>query len=317
MTRLSFLLALVLAALQAQPPRVEILAAYYGLNNNFADVTEKVRARQTTGGVQLPVNGESLGIDPLPGTVKVLRLYYRVNGEFNQGEWRDGDNARVGNPTGGGFFGNRGRGNADGRTRNQTQPIAPVLTLIDAKYGERNRVNDVLARLQGMIQNNRLTVLVNNTTMGGDPAVAVAKQLTVVYDWQGQRFTVNVKEGFTLDIPANNATVTGSATATASPDGVCLFSGSNYQGASQCFNAGQEITQFDAGTTFRSVRFQGRVRSLELFQAVRFNGRAQRVDGDQPDLAATFGGGGGFFGNSDNSNAWVINPGSIRVGTIQ
>jgi hypothetical protein len=46
-----------------------------------------------------------------------------------------------------------------------------------------------------MVRHNRLSVLVNNFTMGGDPAVGQTKDLTVMYEYQGQRRNTNTREG--------------------------------------------------------------------------------------------------------------------------
>jgi hypothetical protein len=265
-----------------------------------------VRGTQLRGVVQLTVGGESMGLDPLPGTVKVLRVYYRVEGVFAHGEWRDGELVRI-------------PASASAPAAAPAPPPATMsgLRLIDARYGSAARSQDVLGRLQPLVQNNRLNLAVNNQTMGGDPAVGAAKSLVLIYEWQGQRYEVRTREGRTLNIPGEGAVIAQStpapAAAPAAPvDGVCLFTEPNYQGASQCWRAGEEQPQFNAGTRFASVRFSGRVRSLELFEAVRFNGRIQRVEGDQADLAA-LAGGGGFFATANAGNAWVQTPGSLRV----
>lgn len=296
MTRL--LLFLLATALAAQP-RLEVIAAYYGLDTRFAEVTERVRGAQLRGVVQLTVGGDSMGIDPLPGTVKVLRVYYRVNGVFAHGEWRDGELVRI--------------------PENAPAPAPTVsssLRLLEARYGSTARSQDVLARLQSLVQNNRLNLTVSNQTMGGDPAVGAAKSLVLTYEWQGQRFEVRTREGRTLNIPGEGAAIGGHATSAPaqSTDNVCFFAEPNYQGAQQCWRAGEEQPQFNAGTRFASVRFTGNVRAVELFEAVRFNGRVWRVEGNQPDLAAAAGGGGGgFFSNTNSANAWALTPGSLRV----
>ena len=51
------------------------------------------------------------------------------------------------------------------------------LGIVQASYGAGNRRRDVTSRLQSMVRNNRLNVLVNNSTMGGDPAFNQPKKL--------------------------------------------------------------------------------------------------------------------------------------------
>jgi hypothetical protein len=75
------------------------------------------------------------------------------------------------------------------------------LRIVQASYGAGNRRRDVTSRLQSMVRNNRLTVLVNNSTMGGDPAFSQPKNLQVTYEYQGQRRNTNVGEGGRLTLP--------------------------------------------------------------------------------------------------------------------
>src|SRR5664279_6043331 len=51
-----------------------------------------------------------------------------------------------------------------------------------------------------MVRHNRLSVLVNNFTMGGDPALGQPKDLTVMYEYQGQRRNTNTREGNNLTL---------------------------------------------------------------------------------------------------------------------
>ena len=64
-----------------------------------------------------------------------------------------------------------------------------------ASYGSGGRRRDVTSRLQNMVRHNRLSVLVNNFTMGGDPALGQPKDLTVMYEYQGQRRNTTTREG--------------------------------------------------------------------------------------------------------------------------
>ena len=57
-------LLLLAAALPAQT--LEVIAAYYGADRNFVDVTANVRAQAQADGLALSVGSESLGGDPFP-----------------------------------------------------------------------------------------------------------------------------------------------------------------------------------------------------------------------------------------------------------
>jgi len=52
-----------------------------------------------------------------------------------------------------------------------------------------------------MTHDGVLTVNVNNSTMGGDPAVGYDKVLIVVYRYQGKEQAAAVREGGTLSLP--------------------------------------------------------------------------------------------------------------------
>ena len=72
---------------------------------------------------------------------------------------------------------------------------------MQASYGAGNRRRDVTNRLQSLVRNNRLDVLVNNNTMGGDPALGQPKNLQLTYEYQGQRRNTNMGEGGRLTVP--------------------------------------------------------------------------------------------------------------------
>lgn len=62
-------------------PRLRILRADYGADGQFADVTDALRSRIDDGRLNLRVDNYSLGIDPLPGRHKWLRVEYVYRGE--------------------------------------------------------------------------------------------------------------------------------------------------------------------------------------------------------------------------------------------
>jgi hypothetical protein len=102
----------LLTALGASAQQVEVVLATYGGGDRLADVTETVRARVRDGRVPIPVTPDELKVsDPAPGTVKTLRVVYRVNGELRESRAKDFETlAMEGVParnavTPGGFFG--------------------------------------------------------------------------------------------------------------------------------------------------------------------------------------------------------------------
>ena len=60
---------------------------------------------------------------------------------------------------------------------------------------------DVIGRVQSQVRYDRLSMTVNNKTMGGDPAPGKQKELFVVYQVGGQERRVTVPEGGQLNIP--------------------------------------------------------------------------------------------------------------------
>ena len=71
-----------------------------------------------------------------------------------------------------------------------TRPVKPI---------------DVTSMLSELAGKGPLTLLVNNTTMGGDPALDVHKELTVDYDFAGQPHTIKVAEGKRLELPEHQS----------------------------------------------------------------------------------------------------------------
>lgn len=202
--RCSWLLYLVTASLFSQG-QLEVIAAYYGSNDRFADVTRQVRSIAQQSGnnaLTVTVGTYAMGLDPAPGTAKVLRVYYKLNGTFDQGEWRDGDTAQIGQRVSRGSARDRGRNT--GGVRGSDMSYAP-LRITRAVYGEGSRTIDVSALLQSRVVNNRLEVEVNNASMGKDPAPAVVKELLLTYEYGGRAYDVRVPENQWLRIPESGA----------------------------------------------------------------------------------------------------------------
>jgi len=60
---------------------LQILRAYYGAEGQFVNVTEAVRNRVDGGRLYLRVDNYSMGVDPVPGIHKRLRILYTLGGE--------------------------------------------------------------------------------------------------------------------------------------------------------------------------------------------------------------------------------------------
>lgn len=291
-------------ALRAQS-NLEVIAAYYGVDRNFVDVTASARSQAQSAGLGLVVGADSLGGDPFPGQIKTFRLYYKLGGVFQQGEWKDGESVTVGRPgTSRRDSGMRGGGGLDRPSRTPA-PIMAVpsgLKVISAQYGAGARLSDVTALLSGRIAGDRLTVLVENNNLGGDPIRGADKVLNVAYEWNGQRYTASAKEGQTLRLPPDQVLAVTPALPT---NGVCLYPAANYQGTPTCAALGQDPAQVSG--IFGSLKLLGTVRQVELFESANFAGRSLRLTADLPDLSRATS---GFFGSPVT---WAPNPGAFRM----
>jgi hypothetical protein len=60
---------------------LQILRAYYGAEGQFVNVTDAVRSRVDGDRLYLRVDNYSMGVDPVPGVHKRLRILYTLRGE--------------------------------------------------------------------------------------------------------------------------------------------------------------------------------------------------------------------------------------------
>lgn len=369
--------------LQAQPAAdggtLEVIAAYYGTPDRFADVTSRVQSLQgpnSPAGVTIPVASGTFGA-PV-GSPRVLRVYYRLNGRFHHGEWRDGDTVTIGVPAvaasvgGGGasteaaalrilaaaygqgrrvvdvtnlLQGKVAANRLDLQITNQSMggsdpapatvkelrvvyeyqgrrmearvdengflrlPDASVpmkgLYILSAHWGAPGKMANVTAVLANLVQDNRLSITVGNATMGTDPARGADKTLQLVYQFDGQRFETTVAEDKVLSIPQRTAARAAPPPA-AVADGVCFYNEANFRGMSQCFGAGDNIPSMPV-SSIGSVRLNGRVRTVEIYESPQFQGKFVRIQANQPDLRQAAG------GSTASPNFWITRPGSVRV----
>lgn len=82
-------------------------------------------------------------------------------------------------------------------------PAASGLYIVSASYGAGDRFIDVRQRLQSRVQNDRLELQVNNSSMGADPSKGSSKMLRVRYEYAGRRHDMTVAENQRLSIPTD------------------------------------------------------------------------------------------------------------------
>ena len=253
--------------LNAPAPALKILrATYSGGRRASADVTNAVAARVANDTLELTVNGDSLGVDPAPGTVKTLTIEYELNGQRQTTTAKDAEIVIL--------------------------PGIVSFTIYSATYGVQGRTLDATRAVTARLSGNRLELPVTGDTLGGDPAPGVVKTLAVDYELNGRRRTATAQDGETLRLPGG-----GTATTPATPGltkgpvvaqvtdairprntGACLYRQPNYGGEAVC---GSSQSALSGG--FRSIRMNGAT-AVEVFDQANFAGRAQTITADTPDL---------------------------------
>ncbi len=87
----------------------------------------------------------------------------------------------------------------------ESRTIVPAgesdLLIVSARYGAGNRFIDVRQRMQSGVEDGRLVLEVNNSTMGGDPFVDQLKTLEMTYQLGNRVYDVTVGEGQRLSVP--------------------------------------------------------------------------------------------------------------------
>lgn len=186
----------------AQNEGWRIIRAEYGYRTQRADVTNLLIDQVTRGGEngQIYVNDGPMGGDPAQGHQKTL--YVRAknrNGEERVFEFRQHSYLDVR------MFDVR-RGDRDDRQgnygdRDHGRRDSDRLRIVGAYYGVQGRTINVTELLRSRMREGIVISVVNNDSLGGDPAPGLEKVLIVVYLVQGNETATAVREGNTLTIP--------------------------------------------------------------------------------------------------------------------
>jgi hypothetical protein len=170
-----------------------VQTADYGAGNRRQDVTNTVN--RLVNGPDFRVNNTTMGIDPWKGADKTLRIVARDSrGQQRDFSYKEGSTVNSAMFRGSGWNGGGGWNGKPGVPNNY------ALQINSARWGSGSRYQDVTARLQGMVRNNRLTMRVTPQNLG-DPTPGVSKTLIVNYSYQGSQRSVNRVEGETLSLP--------------------------------------------------------------------------------------------------------------------
>ena len=143
------------------------------------DVTKKVQQEVKGNALTIKADTAVLG-DPLPNTQKRLKVDYTVNGVGSSKVVMEGGTLEV-HP-------NKGA----------------KLVVTRATYGDLQdeKKVDVTKVVSDAVQGDKLTLVVNNENLGGDPASTVVKKLEVTYTVGGKAGTAKADEYGTLSLPS-------------------------------------------------------------------------------------------------------------------
>jgi hypothetical protein len=169
----------------------QLVSADYGAGNNRVDVTSRVQSLAQDGSLNFRVSDDALGGDPAPHQAKELRIRLRGrDGRIQDYRFQERDTVDLTLAASG-----------DDRDRDGERN----LRIIRARYGSGDRWSDVTAILQDQVRDGRLSLKVNNTNMGGDPAEERRKELRLEWEYRGQRQESLFLEGDFIDLPGDAA----------------------------------------------------------------------------------------------------------------
>ena len=170
-------------------PGLKIISAEYGtfLPNGLADVTSALNESIKQGGIDISVGNHLASGDPAPGSIKELRVEYKIGNQYKQASFLENQHFVV-----------------------KAQP-AEDLKVIKAAYGKFDRrlndipvsvpVFDVMDRLNSLLVSNRYIIPVNDSLIGGvSSSVEQKKELRLVYECKGERLRLTVPEGGKLKL---------------------------------------------------------------------------------------------------------------------
>jgi hypothetical protein len=188
-----------------------VTRADYGYKNQRNDVTDLINDLISRGGVngRVAVNNQTMGGDPAPGADKSLRIFARNRrGEEREFDYKEGgagvDVTMFTVPAPSSDWGDRSRGDRDDHDRaygGRDSNDRSDLWIIRGFYGVQSQQANVTDLLRSMVRGGTLAVIVNNRSLGGDPAPGADKVLIVIYRYQDREAATAIREGNTLSIP--------------------------------------------------------------------------------------------------------------------
>lgn len=185
----------------------ELVRAEWGVPGNRVDVTARVRTFIHDGVLQLEVTRFTLGVDPAPHQNKDLVIRVRRwNGEVEEYKYperstctlelrpQDRHDEREHHDS------DRDH-DRDYRPEESYDPHERRLRILHAEYGVEGQFADVTDALRSRMDDGRLSLRVDNYSLGVDPAPGAHKYLRVVYVFRGERRNITVDEKTFLQLP--------------------------------------------------------------------------------------------------------------------
>src|SRR5262249_29996308 len=151
----------------------------FGAGNVWKDVTAAVQKYVSNELLAVPVNNSVLG-DPLPGTVKTLKVIYSTEGlSVATAEQNEGSTLQISKS---GAAAQGSGGNVAGKARiDELRKGHPKgLLIVSARFGEGNRWADLTQMIQKAVTGDSLTVPISAAAFG-DPAPGSTKRFEMTY----------------------------------------------------------------------------------------------------------------------------------------
>jgi DnaJ-like protein len=176
----------------------ELVAAEWGLQGRRVDVTGALRSMARDGAVRFEVTRQNLGADPAPGRVKFLTIHIR-HWDGSTQEYTFREHAMVNleiDPERGYDRREWEERREEGRDHHEHG-----VHIIRAYYGAEGQFMNVTEALRSRVDDGRLRLRIDDSTMGGDPLPGRRKWLRVLYFSDGERRNAVVEEKTELRLP--------------------------------------------------------------------------------------------------------------------
>ncbi len=192
-----------------------LVRAEWGVPGNMVDVTARVRTFIQNGVLQLEVTRFNLGIDPAPHQNKnlIVKVQHR-DGQIDEYKYPERSNCmlELGRQDDWDQPGPRDRGdgrddrvddrrNWDDHHDGYGEHHEHGVQIVRAEYGVDGQFVNVTDTVRSYVNDGHISMMVDNRSLGVDPAPGVHKMLRVVYVHHGERRNIIVDEKTFLQLP--------------------------------------------------------------------------------------------------------------------